>query len=119
MDGSQERDSSQSKSKSRIFSAVLSLIVPGLGQVVRGRIFAGLMFLLNVILYAVPLFMANNMDYDVKTPALLIAVGVWFFSALDAFLQKSSFLILALLVSLFCFGLGFFGSFFLLPHLDI
>ncbi|AFM23900.1 hypothetical protein [Desulfomonile tiedjei] len=119
MDGGKERDSTQSKSKSRIFSAVLSLVVPGLGQVVRGRIFAGLMFLLNVILYVVPLFMPQTMEYDVKTPALLIAVGVWVFSALDAFLQKSSFLILALLVSLFCFGLGFFGSFFLLPHLDI
>lgn len=109
----------ESKGKSRVFSAVLSLIVPGLGQIVRGRIFAGLLFMLNVFLYFVPLFVSHSMEYDVQTPALLIAVGVWVFSALDAFLYKSSFLILALLVSLFCFGAGFFGAFFLLPHLEV
>jgi hypothetical protein len=115
-----QRDrTTETKGKSRVFSAVLSLILPGLGQIVRGRIFAGLLFLLNVILYFVPLFVTHKMEYDVQTPSLLIAVGVWIFSALDAFLYRSSFLILALLVSLFCFGAGFFGAFFLLPHLDV
>jgi hypothetical protein len=109
----------EKRGKSRVFAAVLSLILPGLGQIVRGRVFAGLLFLLNVILYFIPLFVTHNLEYDVQTPSLLIAVGVWICSALDAFLYKSSFLILALLVSLFCFGAGFFGAFFLLPHLDI
>jgi len=107
------------KGRSRVYSAVLSLILPGLGQILRGRIFAGLLFLFNVVLYLVPLFITQNIEYDVQTPSLLIAVGVWICSALDAFLYKSSFLILALLVSLFCFGSGFFGAFFVLPHLDI
>lgn len=109
----------EKKGKSRVFAAVLSLILPGLGQIVRGRVFAGLLFLLNVILYFIPLFVTHNLEYDVQTPSLLISVGIWICSALDAFLYKSSFLILALLVSLFCFGAGFFGAFFLLPHLDI
>lgn len=107
------------QAKSRVFSAVLSLILPGLGQMVRGRIFAGFLFFLNVVLYLVPLFLTQNIEYDVQTPSLLIAVGVWVCSAFDAFLTKSSFLVMALLVSLFCFGSGFFGAFFILPHLDI
>lgn len=106
------------KAKSKVFSAVLSLILPGLGQMVRGRIFAGFLFFLNVILYFVPLFITQNIQYDVQTPSLLIAVGVWICSAFDAFLTRSSFLVMALLVSLFCFGSGFFGAFFILPHLD-
>jgi hypothetical protein len=112
-------DGTQKKGRSRVYSAVLSLIFPGLGQMVRGRIFAGLLFLINVVLYLVPLFITQNVEYDVQTPSLLIAVGVWICSALDAFLYKSSFLVLALLISLFCFGAGFFGAFFILPHLDI
>jgi hypothetical protein len=112
-------DGTQKKGRSRVYSAVLSLIFPGLGQIVRGRIFAGLLFLFNVVLYLVPLFVTQNVEYDVQTPSLLIAVGVWICSALDAFLYKSSFLVLALLISLFCFGTGFFGAFFILPHLDI
>jgi len=107
------------KGRSKVFSAVLSLIFPGLGQMVRGRIFAGLLFLFNVVLYFIPLFIAHNIEYDVQTPSLLIAVGVWICSALDAFLYRSSFLVMALLVSLFCFGTGFFGAFFILPHLDV
>ena len=107
------------KSKSRIFYAVMSLIFPGLGQIARGRIFAGLLFLLNTAIYITPLFVAQNEQYDVQTPALLVAVGVWLCSALDAFLSKSSFLVMALLVSLLCFGVGFFGSYFILPHLDV
>jgi hypothetical protein len=109
----------EKKSKSRVSSAIFSLIIPGLGQIIRGRILAGLLFLMNVILYLVPLFMSHNMEYDVQTPSLLIVVGVWVCSALDAFLQKSSFVILALLVSLFFFGTGFFSAFFILPHLDV
>jgi hypothetical protein len=105
--------------RSRVLSAVLSLIFPGLGQIVRGRIFAGLLFLFTVALYFVPLFVKQNVGYDVQTPSLLIAIGVWICSAFDAFLYKSSFLIMALLVSLFTFGSGFFGAFFILPHLDI
>lgn len=107
------------KSKSRIFYAVMSLIFPGLGQIARGRIFAGLLFLMNAAIYITPLFVAQNDQYDVQTPALLVAVAVWLCSALDAFLTKSSFLVMALLVSLLCFGAGFFGSYFILPHLDI
>jgi len=109
----------EEKGRSRVFSAVLSLVFPGLGQIVRGRIFAGLLFLLNVVLYFIPLFLTHNIEYDVQTPSLLIAVGVWICSALDAFLYRSSFLVMALLVSLFCFGTGFFGAFFILPHLDV
>ncbi len=112
----QEKDK---KGRSRVFSAVLSLIFPGLGQIVRGRIIAGLLFLLNVALYFLPLFVAHDMQYDVQTPSLLIALGIWLCSAFDAFLYRSSFLILALLVSLFCFGTGFFGAYFVLPHIDI
>jgi hypothetical protein len=112
-------DGTQKKGRSRVYSAVLSLIFPGLGQMVRGRFFAGILFLFNVVLYFVPLFITHNMEYDIQTPSLLIAVGVWVCSALDAFLYRSSFLVLALLVSLFCFGTGFFGAFFILPHLDI
>ena len=107
------------KGRSRVYSAVLSLIFPGLGQMVRGRIFSGLLFFANVALYLVPLFVTHNVEYDVQTPSLLIAVGVWACSALDAFLYRSSFLVMALLVSLLCFGSGFFGAFFILPHLDI
>ena len=109
----------ESKGRSRVFSAVLSLIFPGLGQMVRGRIFAGLLFMSNVALYFIPLFVTHNIEYDVQTPSLLIAVGVWACSAFDAFLYRSSFLVMALLVSLFCFGSGFFGAYFILPHLDI
>lgn len=107
------------KSKSRIFYAVMSLIFPGLGQIARGRILAGLLFLFNAAIYITPLFVAQSEQYDVQTPALLVAVGVWLCSALDAFLTKSSFLVMALLVSLLCFGAGFFGSYFILPHLDV
>jgi hypothetical protein len=114
----QDRDK-EKRGRSRVFSAVLSLVLPGLGQVVRGRILAGLLFLLNVILYFIPLFIAHNVGYDVQTPSLLIAVGIWICSALDAFLYRSSFLVLALLVSLLCFGAGFFGAFFVLPGLDV
>jgi hypothetical protein len=114
----QERASGE-KAKSKVFSAVLSLILPGLGQMVRGRVFAGFLFFINVVLYFVPLFITQNIQYDVQTPSLLIAVGVWICSAFDAFLTRSSFLVMALLVSLFCFGSGFFGAFFILPHLDI
>jgi Ca2+/Na+ antiporter len=109
----------EKKGRSRVFSAVLSLVLPGLGQMVRGRIFAGLLFLFNVILYFAPLFVTQDAQYDVQTPSLLIAVGVWLCSALDAFLYRSSFLVMALLVSLFCFGIGFFGAFFILPMVDI
>jgi hypothetical protein len=118
MKDKKDRDT-EKKGRSRVFSAVLSLILPGLGQMVRGRIFAGLLFFLNAVLYFVPLFISHNVDYDIHTPSLLIALGVWICSALDAFLYKSSFLVLALLVSLFCFGSGFFGAFFILPYLDI
>ena len=111
--------SKEKKGRSRISSAVLSLIVPGLGQIVRGRILTGLLFFFNVVLYGIPLVIAHNIDYDVQTPSLLIAGGVWLCAALDAFLYKSSFLVMALLVSLFFFGTGFFGAFFILPHLDI
>ena len=107
------------KDKSNIFYAVMALILPGLGQMARGRIFAGLLFLLVAIVYITPLFVTQNDQYDVQTPSLLVAVGVWICSALDAFLAKSSFLIMAMLVSLLCFGLGFFGSYFILPYLDI
>ncbi len=107
------------KGRSRVSTAVLSLIVPGLGQIMRGRIFAGLLFFLNVVLYGLTIFAADSMHYDVKTPSLLIALGVWVFSALDAFLRESSFIILALLVALFFFGSGFFGAYFILPHLDV
>jgi hypothetical protein len=109
----------EKKGRSRVYSAVLSLVFPGLGQMVRGRIFAGLLFFSNVVLYFVPLFVTHTVEYDVQTPSLLIAVGVWLCSALDAFLYRSSFLVMALLVSLLCFGGGFFGAFFVLPHLDI
>jgi hypothetical protein len=116
----EDRDrGTEKKGRSRVYSAVLSLVFPGLGQMVRGRIFAGLLFFANVVLYFVPLFVTHNVEYDVQTPSLLIAVGVWICSALDAFLYRSSFLVMALLVSLLCFGGGFFGAFFVLPHLDI
>lgn len=113
--GEQTKD----KGRSRVFASVLSLVFPGLGQIVRGRIITGLLFLSNVALYFIPLFITQNIEYDIQTPSLLIAVGVWVCSALDAFLYKSSFLVLALLVCLFCFGSGFFGAYFLLPHLDV
>jgi len=114
-----QEERAKRKGRSRVFFAVLSLIFPGLGQIARGRIIAGILFLFNVVLYFFPLFIKQEIDYDVQTPALLIALGIWFCSAMDAFLSKSSFLILALLVSLFCFGSGFFGAYFILPHLDI
>ena len=107
------------KGRSRVFFAVLSVICPGLGQMVRGRIIAGLLFLMTASLYFVLALTKQEIGYDVQTPSLLIALGVWFFSAMDAFLYRSSFLVLALLVSLFCFGSGFFGAYFILPHLDI
>lgn len=116
--GTGKQRESEKKGRSRVFSAVLSLVIPGLGQIVRGRIFAGLLFLFNVVLYFIPLFIPHNIQYDVQTPSLLIAVGVWACSAFDAFLYRSSFLVMALLVSLFCFGSGFFGAFFILPYLD-
>ncbi len=53
----------EKKGRSRVYSAVLSLVFPGLGQIVRGRIFAGLLFFLNVVLYFVPLFIAHNIEY--------------------------------------------------------
>jgi len=108
----------ESKGRSRVRSAVLSLIFPGLGQIVRGRIFAGLLFCLNVALYLVPLVVPLNVGYNVQTPSVLIAFGVWVFSSLDAFLYRSSFLVMALLVSLFCFGSGFLGTVYIFPHLD-
>jgi len=109
----------EKKGRSRVYSSVLSLIFPGLGQMARGRFIAGLLFFLNVVLYFIPLFIQQDIQYDVKTPSLLIAVGVWVFSAMDAFLYRSSFLVMALLVCLFCFGAGFFGAYFILPHVDI
>jgi hypothetical protein len=118
MNDKKDRDSAKG-GRSRVFSAVLSLVLPGLGQIVRGRVFAGLLFFLNALLYFVPLFLPHNVEYDIHTPSLLIALGVWICSALDAFLYRSSFLVLALLVSLLCFGSGFFGAFLILPHLDI
>ncbi len=108
----------KNKGRSRVFYAVLSLF-PGLGQIFRGRILTGLLFLMNVVLYLIPLFVEQNVDYDVRTPSFLIAVGCFLCSPLDAFLVRSSFLVLALLVSLFCFGAGFFGAFFILPELNI
>jgi hypothetical protein len=117
MKDKKDRDK-ENRGRSRVFSAVLSLILPGLGQMARGRVFAGLLFLANVAVYFVPLCIDHNVQYDIRTPSLLIALGVWICSALDAFLYRSSFLVLALLVSLFCFGSGFFGAFFVLPRLD-
>jgi hypothetical protein len=113
------KEPTKKRQRSRVFFAVLSLIFPGLGQVSRGRIIAGLLFFINVALYFVPLFVKQEIDYDIQTPAMLIAIGVWFCSAMDAFLVRSSFLVLALLVSLFCFGSGFLGAYFILPHFDI
>ncbi len=110
-----QKEANQPTHKSRVTSSILSLIFPGLGQIVRGRIFAGLLFLANVALYLVPLFISHDMDYDIQNPSLLIAICLWLCGALDAFLLKSSFLVLALLVSLLCFGAGFFGAFFILP----
>lgn len=107
------------KRRSKVTPSILSLILPGLGQISRGRILAGLLFFLNVLLYIVPLFIDHTMEYDIKTPSFLIALVCYLCGALDAFLPKSSFLVLALLVALFCFGTGFFGAFFILPHLDI
>ncbi len=117
--GRNAEQENQSGGRSRVFSSVFSLIFPGLGQIVKGRIIAGLLFMSNVALYFTPLLVSQNAEYDIQTPSLLIAVGVWICSAFDAFLYKSSFLVLALLVSLFCFGSGFFGAYFLLPHLDV
>lgn len=107
------------KGRSRVFYAVLSVVFPGLGQVVRGRVFAGLLFMGNALLYLVPIFIKEEFGgFDLRTPALLIVLGVWVCSALDAFLRKSSFLALALLVSLFFFGSGFLLAWFILPHVD-
>jgi hypothetical protein len=115
-----ENEQNQQKGRSNISYSIMSLIFPGMGQIVRGRVLAGMLFLLNVILYLAPLALApQNTEYDIKTPALLIAIIVWAGSALDAFLYRSSFLIMALLVSLLSFGAGFFGSFLILPSLDI
>ena len=107
------------KGRSRVFFAVLSVICPGLGQIVRGRVFTGLLFFLNVALYFLAVVVKQEIDYNILTPAFVIATVIWCFSALDAFLVRSSFLVLALLVSLFCFGTGFLGAYFVLPHLDI
>ncbi len=107
------------KGRSRVFFAVWSLVCPGLGQILRGRILTGLLFLLNVVLYVFLVFAIHDIGYDVRTPFLVTAGGVYVFCAMDAFLQKSSFLVLAMLVSLFCFGAGFFGAYFFIPILDI
>jgi hypothetical protein len=115
-----ESGETQQKGRSNISYAIMSLVFPGMGQIVRGRVLAGLLFLLNVILYLAPLALVpQNTQYDIKTPSLLIALILWGGSALDAFLYRSSFLIMALLVSLLSFGAGFFGSFLILPNLDI
>lgn len=115
-----ENEQGQQKGRSNISYSIMSLVFPGMGQIVRGRILAGLLFLINVILYLAPLALVpQNVEYDIKTPSLLIALIVWAGSSLDAFLYRSSFLIMALLVSLFSFGAGFFGSFLILPSLDI
>jgi hypothetical protein len=115
-----ENEQGQQKGRSNISYSIMSLVFPGMGQIVRGRILAGLLFLMNVILYLAPLALVpQNVEYDIKTPSLLIALIVWGGSSLDAFLYRSSFLIMALLVSLFSFGAGFFGSFLILPSLDI
>lgn len=115
-----ENEETQQKGRSNISYAIMSLVFPGMGQILRGRVIAGLLFLLNVILYLAPLALVpQNTEYDIKTPALLIALILWGSSALDAFLYRSSFLIMALLVSLLSFGAGFFGSFLILPNLDI
>ncbi len=106
------------KGRSRVFYAVLSLF-PGLGQIFRGRILTGLLFFMNVVLYTLPLFFDQNGQYDVKTPSFLIALGCYLCSPLDAFLIRSSFLVLAMLVALFFFGVGFFGAFFILPMWDV
>jgi hypothetical protein len=106
------------KGRSRVFYAVLSLF-PGLGQIFRGRILTGLLFFMNVVLYTLPLFVDQKIEYDVRTPSFLIALACYLCSPLDAFLIRSSFLVLALLVSLFFFGAGFFGAFFILPRIDI
>jgi hypothetical protein len=115
-----ENEQGQQKGRSNISYAIMSLVFPGMGQIVRGRILAGLLFLMNVILYLAPLaFVPQNTEYDIKTPSLLIALIIWAGSSLDAFIYRSSFLIMALLVSLLSFGAGFFGSFLVLPNLDI
>ena len=115
-----ENEQGQQKARSNISYAIMSLVFPGMGQIVRGRILAGLLFLMNVILYLAPLaFVPQNAEYDIKTPSLLIALIIWAGSSLDAFIYRSSFLIMALLVSLLSFGAGFFGSFLVLPNLDI
>jgi hypothetical protein len=110
----------------RVWPAILSLFVPGLGQMVQGRILAGLLVSANVVLYLVPLFVTHNVNYDVQTPSLLIAVGVWLGSVLDVFLYRNSLgprlvrdLLTALLVLLLFCGVGLFGTFFVLPHLHI
>lgn len=109
----------ETKGRSRVFFSVLSLICPGLGQIVKGRIFAGLLFLLNMSLYIALAVAPHNIEYDIRNPSLLVALGVWIAAAMDAFLQRSSFLVMALLVSLLCFGTGFSGALFILPHLDV
>ncbi|MGA8831095.1 MAG: hypothetical protein ACLQT6_11650 [Desulfomonilaceae bacterium] len=115
-----ENGETQQKGRSNISYAIMSLVFPGMGQIVRGRVLAGLLFLLNVILYLAPLALVpQNTQYDIKTPSLLIALILWGGSSLDAFLYRSSFLIMALLISLLSFGAGFFGSFLILPNLDI
>jgi hypothetical protein len=115
-----ENEQGQQKGRSNISYAIMSLVFPGMGQIVRGRILAGLLFLMNVILYLAPLaFVPQNTEYDIKTPSLLIALIIWAGSSLDAFIYRSSFLIMALLVSLLSFGAGFFGSFLVLPNIDI
>ncbi len=116
---SKQGQETKKKGRSRVFYAVLSLILPGLGQIARGRIITGLLFLMNVALYCAPLLLEQEIDYDIKTPSFLMAIGCYICSPLDAFFVRSSFLVIALLVSLFFFGTGFFGAFFILPHYDI
>ena len=115
-----ENEQGRQKGRSNISYAIMSLVFPGMGQIVRGRILAGLLFLMNVILYLAPLaFVPQNTEYDIKTQSLLISLIIWAGSSLDAFIYRSSCLIMALLVSLLSFGAGFFGSFLVLPNLDI
>ena len=43
-----ENEDTQQKGRSNISYAIMSLVFPGMGQIVRGRVLAGLLFLLNV-----------------------------------------------------------------------
>lgn len=112
------QESDKKKERSRVSCAVFSVIVPGLGQLIRGRVITGILFFLNVLLYFSPVVISHNIGDGIINPAVLIALSVWICAVLDAFLYRSSFLVTALLVSLFCFGAGFFGTYFIFPHLD-